>query len=138
MKKILLLIFFISASTISLAQKTMVPLKEYMNKKNDVFAEGHIFIRCAALNFYIGSIYKNNKEMFETTNKNFEYFKSKSSTHFQIKGKMSKTDAEIHFLKEWEKFSYNYFNDGNENNNNTKKFIIGYIAEDLEICNNIK
>ena len=36
------------------------------------------------------------------------------------------------------KFSYKYFNDGNENNNNTKKFITGYIAEDLEICNNIK
>jgi hypothetical protein len=30
-----------------------------------------------------------------------------------------------------------YFEDGQENHNKTKKFITGYIAEDIEICNSM-
>jgi len=136
MKKITIFLFLLLV-TPSLAQKTMVPLKDYKNKKNDVVTEGDIFIRCAAVSFYLGALYKNNKTISEKSNESFEYFKSKSSKHFQTNGKMTEINAELHFLKNFKIFTDKYFEDGQENHNKTKKFIIGYIAEDLEICNSM-
>ena len=136
MKKITIFLFLLLV-TPSLAQKTIVPLKEYKNKKNDLVTEGYIFIICASVSFYLGSLYKNNKTIFEKSNESFEYFKSKSSKHFQTKGKMTEINAELHFLKNFKIFANKYFEDGQVNYNKTKKFITGYIAEDLEICNSM-
>ena len=73
MKKITIFLFLLLV-TPSLAQKTIVPLKEYKNKKNDVVTEGDIFIRCASVSFYLGSLYKNNKTIFEKSNENSKVY----------------------------------------------------------------
>ena len=72
------LLYFLSLISTSLAQQSMIPLKEYVDKNNtnDVAVQSYIFNRCAAVSLYVGSLNQHSKDQTVMTQslKNYELF----------------------------------------------------------------
>lgn len=54
--------FLLFSMFASLAQQSMIPLKEYIDKNNtnDFAVQSYIFNRCAAVSLYVGSLSQHN------------------------------------------------------------------------------
>ena len=135
------LLYFLSLISTSLAQQSMIPLKEYVEKNNtnDVAVQSYIFNRCAAVSLYVGSLSQNNKDQKVTTQslKNYELFAEANMAHLVSKCNMTAKDARKNFEDNVPTMSLAYSKDGQENFVKRGDYTKGYIFDDFVFCNRI-
>ena len=135
------LLYFLSLISTSLAQQSMTPLKEYVEKNNinDVAVQSYIFNRCAAVSLYVGSLSQHNKDQTVTTQslKNYELFAEANMAHLVSKGNMTAKDARKNFEDNVPPMSLAYSKDGQENFVKRGDYTKGYIFDDFVFCNRI-
>jgi hypothetical protein len=141
MKKFIstILLYFVSLTSVSLAQQSMIPLKDYISKNNtdDVAVQSYILNRCAAVNLYISVLNPNaaDKSVATRTQKNYELFAELNFTHLTTKGKMKNNEAQKNIFDNIPLMSKAYGDDGQANFVKTGEYTTGYIFEDFQICN---
>jgi hypothetical protein len=141
MKKFIstILLYFVSLTSVSLAQQSMIPLKDYISKNNtdDVAVQSYILNRCAAVNLYISVLNPNaaDKSVATRTQKNYELFAELNFTHLTTKGKMKNNEAQKNIFDNIPPMSKAYGDDGQANFVKTGEYTTGYIFEDFQICN---
>lgn len=135
------LLYFLSLISTSLAQQSMIPLKEYVEKNNtnDVAVQSYIFNRCAAVSLYVGSLSQHNKDQTVTIQslKNYELFAEANMAHLVSKGNMTAKDARKNFEDNVPPMSLAYSKDGQENFVKRGDYTKGYIFDDFVFCNRI-
>jgi len=135
------LLYFLSLISTSLAQQSMTPLKEYVEKNNtnDVAVQSYIFNRCAAVSLYVGSLNQHRKDQTVMTQslKNYELFAESNMAHLVSKGNMTAQDARKNFEDNVPPMSKAYAKDGQENFVKRGDYTKGYIFDDFVFCNRI-
>ena len=135
------LLYFLSLISTSLAQQSMTPLKEYVEKNNtnDVAVQSYIFNRCAAVSLYVGSLNQHSKDQTVMTQslKNYELFAEANMAHLVSKGNMTANDARKNFEDNVPPMSKTYAKDGQENFVKRGDYTKGYIFDDFVFCNRI-
>jgi len=133
------LIYFTSLISVSLAQQSMVPLKQYINKNNvnDVAVQSYVFNRCAAVSLYISALNQSatDQRIAIQTKKNYETFAELNLIHLTTKGNMKGKDAQKNIFDNIPPMSKAYGVDGQANFVKTGEYTTGYIFEDFQICN---
>ena len=143
MKKstLVFLIYFISLTSVSLAQQSMVPLKQYINKNNvnDTAVQSYVLNRCAAVSLYISALNQSaaDKTISTQTKKNYETFAELNLIHLTTKGNMTQKDAQKNIFDNIPPMSKAYGADGQANYVKTGEYTTGYIFEDFQICNSM-
>ena len=142
MKNIFLIIsFLLFSTTISLAQKSMLSIKEYLmkNDENDPAVFSYIGNRCAAVSKYISDLSKNFPDKTLTTRayKNFKNFAELNFIHNTSKLKMTKQQAEDNFNNNLKSMLLLYAQDAQTNFSRTGEYTTGYIDNDFRECDNL-
>lgn len=133
------LLYFVSLTSVSFAQQSMISLKDYITKNNtdDNAVQSYILNRCAAVNLYISVLNPNaaDKSVATLTKKNYELFAELNLIHLTTKGKMKNSDAQKNIFDNIPPMSKAYGDDGQANFVKTGEYSTGYILEDFQICN---
>jgi hypothetical protein len=142
MKKVFLIILCLSSLVpTSLAQQSMLSIKEYLmkNDEKDPVVFSYFGNRCAAVSKYISDLSENFSDKTLTTRayKNFKNFAELNFVHNTNKLKMTKQQAEDNFNNNLKTMLLLYAQDAQMNFSRTGEYTTGYIDNDFRECDNL-
>ena len=133
------LLYFLSLISTSLAQQSMIPLKEYVEKNNinDVAVQSYIFNRCAGITGYVHSMLEkepNSKESSAIYLRVSAEMTNRASTLYSKHNKVDLNTAMNENLKRAVSMMKLYQEDAKENFIKTGSYLTGIVKQDMDYC----